>query len=140
MSNIVQLYRSIGERLPLVVHRNTWSDDFGLVITHIRLQGPPKNYKSPEAIARWFGSVKYGLAVGYGLPPLDGRPANDYWGLPNAPKVISCAGCYQWRLAEHIPDVWQEVIDHAATLESDPDAIIEAFLSGEHASSKLTPD
>ena len=99
IDNIFSLFRENNQQVPFVVHRHNWSTDYGLVVTSVTL-----NKRGP-----------YGTAVGFGLPPLNGQAYNDYWGTPDAPKQVNCAGCGQWRLADEIPEAWKSFIDHAAS-------------------------
>ena len=100
MSNIFQLYLENNQLVPFVVYRSNWGPNFGLVVTKVELNKYPKNKGGP-----------YGKAWGYGLPPLDGQPKKDYWGLPGNPKEISCAGCWQWESVTEIPDAWRLFLD-----------------------------
>lgn len=51
-------------------------------------------------------------AYGFSLPSLNGESSSPYWGLPDKPKPISCAGCYQWVSLndKELPYVWERYI------------------------------
>jgi hypothetical protein len=101
-SNIFQIYLDVKGTLPFVVRRDNWGSNYGLAIVNVELK---RSRHLPIS-----GGGPYGRAWGYALPPLDGSPMNEYWGSPSKPKLISCAGCYQWTLIKAIPASWKRLI------------------------------
>ena len=73
--NVFQLWKSIGERLPFAVRRNTWSKESYLIIHDIRI----KKYPYGDAAGIFYNNDK----------PKSQKP-----------EPVSCAGCYQWELVD----------------------------------------
>jgi hypothetical protein len=96
MKNLVQLYFENGKKLPFVARRNTWNEQYGILVTAV---------KPRKTETGWYGTVK-----GFSLPPLDGSQPNDYWGEVGKPTEIPNSGSYQWSLVDNIPDKWQQII------------------------------
>lgn len=92
MKNLFQIYFDNNKKCPFVVRRENWSTNYGLLVSKVIPRKTPNGW--------------YGIAYGYGLPPLDGSPENSYFGIPGEPQEIKCSGCFQWQIVPVVPDVW----------------------------------
>jgi hypothetical protein len=98
--NIFQLYVEGGEQVPFIVSRWSWSDAYGMLVCDVDL-----GYE--------FTSEKpYGAsAVGYPLPPLNGKFNDPYFGKVGVPAKIKSAGSYQWRRRVEVPASWLRYVE-----------------------------
>lgn len=99
MKNLIQLYFDNGKSVPFIARRSNWSKQYGLLVTDVK----PRKTKSG-----WYGEVQ-----GFALPPLDGSPANDYWGEVNAPREVPNSGSYQWSMVGDVPAEWKRFVEKA---------------------------
>ena len=93
MKNIVQRYFENQKKVPFIVRRQSWSENYGMLVTRVIPRKTPSG---------WYGKV-----YGYPLPPLNGSEENSYWGTTGKPEIIRNAGSYQWLLIKDIPDLWK---------------------------------
>lgn len=73
--NIFQIWKSIGERIPFTVRRDTWTQASYLIVHDVHI----KNYPYGDATGIFYHN---------------GKPET------TQPEPVSCAGCYQWELIE----------------------------------------
>ena len=97
--NIFRLYLENEKKVPFVVRRNSWGEDYGLLVLSVELNRYPASKGGP-----------YGTATGFGLPPLNGNEPQEYWGLPGCPVEVRNAGSWQWERVENIPQEWSGIV------------------------------
>ncbi len=93
--NVLQIWENNDFKVPFIVRRHNWGNNFGLMI-----------------IKAEFKKYPYGDAFGYSLPPINGGIAEPSWGTFNKPKNIKCRGCYQWERVDNMPSTWAICYDN----------------------------
>ena len=98
--NIFQLYVEGGEQVPFIVTRRSWDDAYGFLVSDVDLgysYTPEKPYGA--------------FALGYPLPPLNGKPIDRYFGKLRVPAKINNAGSYQWCRRGEVPVPWLQFLE-----------------------------